>query len=128
MFGERVGAAEGVDQGADGVGDSAGDDEQRCREADVRLDLRERRSTATQPRAIAIVTASHFGLPIQQTLSTIAAAAPPHDDAEHDDLPVPVQDEQPERRVAAGDQRVDADVIDPAHPLPPRRRASSTRW
>ena len=73
-------------------------------------------TTATHPSAIAIAAASHFGASTHANLRTIAASAPPQIDGEDHGRPGPVEDEQGERGVGAGDQQVDAGMVDAARP------------
>ena len=85
-------------------------------------------STAIQPSAIAIAAASHFGASTQQTLSHDRDRGAGPDDAEHGEPPVAVEDQQPDRRVAAGDQEVDAGVVDAAHHAAASASDHRTRW
>ena len=74
-------------------------------------------TTATQPSAIPIAAASHFGASTQTNLSTIAATAPAQMMIRTTGRQAPRSTSSANGRVGPGNQQVDTGVIDPSHPV-----------
>ena len=118
---ERVRPAPRVDDAAERVAEPSGEHEHRGEDPGLRDQLREdddadpAEGAADQDRQ-----PPRRPCPEHPGQDRRPRAGP--DDRQHDDPPVTGEHQQTERRVRAGDHRVDARVVEPAEPEPPRGR------
>jgi hypothetical protein len=116
--GERIGSPRGVDDGADAVEDAADEYQEQAAKPGLEIDLGHRDDADPAER-----DGDDRGKPFrcaepeEPDEDRGRAAAP--DDRQYHGLPGAAQGEQPHRRVGAGDQAVDARVVEPAQPGTP---------